>query len=82
MSSTIFQNGLQKLKESDRYSKQLITQFEDLAERNGGKPPKQFTIKNVGRRELAQFLYELGYEHFDIFAPNGSSSSDRAIVIH
>lgn len=81
MSTTIFQNGLQKIKESGRYSKNLIAQFEDLAEKNGGKPPKQFTIKNVGRRELAQFLYELGFNNFDIFAPNGSSSSDRAIVL-
>jgi hypothetical protein len=82
MSSTLFQMRLQKLKESKKYSEHLIAQFEDVAQKNNGKPPKKFSVNDVGRRELSNFLYDLGISNFEISAPNGASSSERAIVLY
>lgn len=81
MSSTIFNDRLQDLKASGKYPKTVLEQIEKVASENGGKPPKCFFMKDVGRNTLSNILYDLGISYFDIEAPNGSKSSERKISL-
>lgn len=81
MSSTIFNERLQALKQSKRYSKNAIQQMEEISSENGGKLPPKFNLSNLGRCTISNLLCDLGYQNFDIFAPNGSTSSLREVVL-
>lgn len=82
MSSTIFKSRFQVLKESNCYSDNLIKQIDNIIENNNGTLPKSFIVSDVGRHELSKFLYNLGYNNFDIYASNGAESPDRTVILH
>lgn len=81
MSNTIFSERLQALKKSKKYSEDLLLQLEEITSKSGGKLPKEFQLKDAGRATISNLLNDLDITSFDIFAPNGSISSDREVVL-
>lgn len=81
MSSTIFNDRLQALIETDKYPKFALEQLEKVAFLNGGKLPKNFFMENVGRATLANIFRDLQLPISKIEAPNGSHSSRREIFL-
>lgn len=81
MSSVIFKSRLQTIKESGRYSKEVINKFENIASMNDGELPMLFTLEDLGTCTISSILKELGYVSFGIYAPFGSKSSTREIIL-
>lgn len=81
MSSIRFQNRLQTIGESGRYSKEVINKFENIASKNNGELPRIFTLENLGVRTISSILKELGYDSFEVSAPLGAKSSIRKVVL-
>ena len=81
MRSTIFNDRLQTLKKSEKYTLKALQQIEEIFSENEGKLPKRVYLSDLGRRTISNLLCDLGYPNFDIIAPNGSSSSLREIIL-
>ncbi len=81
MSRITFQNRLQALKTSGRYSQKAIKQFESIASIHG-KLPKVFILKDLGVHTISSMLNDLGYNSFSIYAPTRLPSSIREVILH
>lgn len=82
MSSTIFFKRLQSLKDIKKYPEKVISQFEKVAYDNNGKLPKKFFLYDIGYHTISSILRDLTFTQFDIYAPNGSKSSCRKIILY
>lgn len=81
MSSIRFQNRLQNIGESGRYSENAIRQFEKIASMHKGLLPQIFILEDIGMHTISGILRELGYDSFDVYAPSGAKSSIRKVVL-
>ncbi len=81
MHSTIFNNRLQTLKKSEKYTPKALQQIEKIFSENEGKLPQKFSLSDLGHCTISNLLRDLGYQNFDIIAPDGGSSSLRDIIL-